>query len=64
MDQNSPYLYPNSLDLAIEEVTKQLITNAYAKYGSTRKVAKELAISQSRASRLIRKFVTGEIKET
>lgn len=64
VDQNSPYLYPNSLDLAIEEVTKQLITNAYAKYGSTRKVAKELSISQSRASRLIRKFVTGNIKVT
>lgn len=64
VDQKTPYLYPASLDLAIEEVTKQLITKAYARLGSTRKVAKELAISQSRASRLIRKFVTGEIKET
>lgn len=45
-----------SLDSIIEEVEKSLITRAYEQHGSSRKVARALKISQSRASRLIRKY--------
>lgn len=45
-----------SLDSVIEEVEKGLITRAYKQHGSSRKVAQALKISQSRASRLIRKY--------
>lgn len=47
-----------SLDSIKEEVERDLIVNAYEKCGSSRKVAKMLNISQSRASRLIYKYIT------
>ena len=49
-------MHPNSLDNAINEVTRTLIRRSYAKHGTTRGVAKDLDISQSKASRLIREF--------
>lgn len=52
----SPYLYPASLDLAIEEVEKNLVISSYKKFKTTRKVASDLSISQTRASKLIRKY--------
>ncbi|MBU7005201.1 sigma-54 interaction domain-containing protein [Phosphitispora fastidiosa] len=45
-----------SLDLALEMVEKKLITRAYEMLKSSYKVAKALNISQSKASRLIRKY--------
>lgn len=44
------------LDLAIELTEKNLISKAYKQLGSSYKVAKMLNISQSKASRLIRKY--------
>ena len=48
----------DSLDEALEAVERQLIIDAYQSYGTSRKVATALNISQSRASRLIRKYTS------
>jgi transcriptional regulator with PAS, ATPase and Fis domain len=45
-----------SLDRAVEALKRTLIRRSYEKWKSTRKVAQDLAISQSRASQLIRKY--------
>lgn len=45
-----------SFDSFIEKVEKDLITKAVEKFGSTRKVAKALMISHSKAARLMRKY--------
>ncbi|MFY0546233.1 TyrR/PhhR family helix-turn-helix DNA-binding protein [Brevibacillus sp. H7] len=47
---------PSSLDAAIEQVERNLIVRSFRKYGSSRKVAQDLKISQTRASKLIRKY--------
>ena len=47
-----------SLDTAMTAVERKLILDSHDKYGSTRKVAVALGISQSRASRLIRKYTS------
>lgn len=47
---------PAALDDALAEVEKQLVTAAYQKLGSTRRVAEHLRISQTKAARLIRKY--------
>lgn len=52
----SPLISAETLDGALEAVERQLILDAIAEYGSSRKVAEALKISQSRASRLIRKY--------
>ncbi|MBI9109589.1 sigma-54-dependent Fis family transcriptional regulator [Maridesulfovibrio ferrireducens] len=52
----SPILGAGSLDEAMQAVERQLIIDAYAEHGSSRKVAVALKISQSRASRLIRTY--------
>ncbi|MBG0791346.1 MAG: sigma 54-interacting transcriptional regulator [Desulfovibrionaceae bacterium] len=45
-----------SLDASLESVERRIILDAKATYGSSRKVAAALGISQSRATRLIRKY--------
>ncbi|MGO0060584.1 sigma-54 interaction domain-containing protein [Brevibacillus fluminis] len=45
-----------SLSVALEELEKQLISQSYDRFKSSRKVAEYLKISQSKASRLIRKY--------
>jgi PAS domain S-box-containing protein len=45
-----------SLDKAMAEMERKLVMDAYNVHGSTRKTAEALNISQSRASRLIRKY--------
>ena len=45
-----------SLDKALEEVEKELVLKAYKELGSSYKVAKALNITQTRASRKIRKY--------
>jgi len=47
----------HSLDDALMEVEKEMIIKAYNELGSSYEVAKHLKISQSKASRLIRKYV-------
>lgn len=51
----------DGLDNIIDEVKKTLIVESYNKNKSSRKVAKELKISQSKASRLIRQYLGDEI---
>lgn len=51
---------PQSLDSAIEQFEKKLVLKTYKRLGSSYKVAQALKISQSRASRLIRKYSAGE----
>ena len=46
------------LDSITSTMQAELIRDTYAKTGSTRKMAAMLGISQSRASRLVRRFVT------
>lgn len=48
-----------SLDAAVSEVEKTIITKAYQKYKSSYEVARALKISQSKANRMIRKYCTG-----
>lgn len=50
-----PNLVP--LDFAVEQVEKKLIIKAYKQLGSSYKVARALNISQSKALRLINKYV-------
>lgn len=45
-----------SFDELIEKVEKELITKAVERFGSSRKVAKALKISHSKAARLMRKY--------
>jgi len=51
---------PFSLDNAVCDVEKSLILQAYKELGSSYEVAKSLDISQSKASRLIRKYFPSE----
>jgi transcriptional regulator with PAS, ATPase and Fis domain len=48
---------PIPLDDAVARVTRELIIKAYSEFGSSYKVAEKLKISQSKANRLIRRFV-------
>lgn len=50
----------NRFDLAISQVERKMIVEAYQKHGSSRKVAQALNISQSRAHRLIEKYCNGK----
>ena len=47
---------PRSLDDALEQVQRKLVRESFQKNRSSRKVAKDLNISQTRASKLIRKY--------
>lgn len=49
---------PIPLDDAVERLTRELIVKTYNALGSSYKVAKTLKISQSKANRLIRRFIT------
>ena len=48
--------FPTSLDGALEELERQMILNSYQKHPSSRGVATDLSISQTRAVKLIRKY--------
>lgn len=54
---------PLSLDDAVSNVEKNLVLQAYKELGSSYEVAKTLNISQSKASRLIRKYFSGQENE-
>ncbi|MCM2534913.1 sigma 54-interacting transcriptional regulator [Neobacillus pocheonensis] len=49
-------ILPSNLDDAIEHVKKTLVLQSYKKYKSSRKVAKDLNISQTRAVKMISQF--------
>lgn len=48
--------FSNSLDAAVESVKRNMIRTSYQKYKSSRKVASDLKISQTKASKLIRQY--------
>ncbi|MCK5605942.1 hypothetical protein KAR91_28855, partial [Candidatus Pacearchaeota archaeon] len=52
------------LKKAVEEVTRQLIVKAYKQWGSSYKVASALHISQTKAYRLLQKFVFKNTKDS
>ncbi|MCT4584573.1 MAG: sigma 54-interacting transcriptional regulator [Peptostreptococcaceae bacterium] len=47
-----------SFDLVVEKFEEDIIKKMYQKHNSTRKLAQVLKISQSKSSRLIRKYIT------
>lgn len=49
-----------SLDDAIANAERELVVASYQQHRSTRRVAKDLQISQSRASRLVRKYLSND----
>jgi transcriptional regulator with PAS, ATPase and Fis domain len=56
------HILPSNLDDAIEHVKKTLVLQSYKKLKSSRKVAKDLNISQTRAVKLISQYC-GDIEE-
>lgn len=56
---NVPYSLPANLDDALEHVKETLVIQSYKKYRSSRKVAKDLNISQTRAAKLINQYCGG-----
>jgi len=52
----TPYIFPSELDQAIEHVKKTLVIQSYKTHKSSRKVAKDLNISQTRAVKLISQY--------
>lgn len=56
----SEVVYSHSLDQVLHDVTNSMVRRSYQRHGSTRGVAMDLNISQSKASRLIREHCRGE----
>ncbi|MFC3882394.1 sigma-54 interaction domain-containing protein [Bacillus songklensis] len=56
VEQVTQLALPTSLDKAIDETKRILIRRSYQTYKSSRKVAKDLDISQTKASKLIREY--------
>jgi transcriptional regulator with PAS, ATPase and Fis domain len=54
--QVTPLALPNSLDKALEETKRTFVRRSYQTCKSSRKVANDLGISQTKASNLIRKY--------
>lgn len=48
--------FPTTLDGVLEELERQMILNSYQKHPSSRGVAADLSISQTRAVKLIKKY--------
>lgn len=53
---NSQFKEPKTMDEAIDTTRKHMIRKSFKKYKSTRKVVEDLQVSQTTASRLIRKY--------
>lgn len=56
VEQFTPFALPASYDKALDETKKFLIRRSYQIHKSSRKVAKDLSISQTKASKLIREY--------
>ncbi|SDM73646.1 PAS domain S-box-containing protein [Fictibacillus solisalsi] len=56
VEQVTQLALPTSLDKAIDETKRFLIRKSYQTFKSSRKVAKDLDISQTKASKLIREY--------
>lgn len=57
------YTLPSNLDDAIEHVKETLVVQSYKKYKSSRKVAKDLNISQTRAVKLINQYCGNSLEK-
>lgn len=55
--------FNKSFDNMVMDYEKKIITSAYNKFSSSYKVANHLNISQSKANRLIRKYVDNKIEQ-
>lgn len=60
IDNQGESLSEESFDNRLDEFKKTIVVDAYNKHKSTRKVAEALNITQSKASRLIREYLTEE----
>lgn len=56
INTQSELLLPETLDDALDQVTRTFVRKSYKKFRSSRKVAKDLNISQTRATKLIRQY--------
>ncbi|PEJ60580.1 histidine kinase [Bacillus sp. AFS002410] len=59
-DQSISIYEENSLDNILEETEKKMIIESYKIHKSSRKVAKDLGLSQTKANKLIRKYCKSE----
>jgi PAS domain S-box-containing protein len=57
ISKDTPVSSQDCFDDRVDEFKKAIVVEAYNKYKSSRKVAKKLKISQSKATRLIRKYL-------
>lgn len=62
INQSLPIKTQGGLDEIVEDYKKNIVLETYDKFKSSRKVASELKISQSKASRLIRQYTGKDIK--
>ncbi|MGM7719659.1 sigma-54 interaction domain-containing protein [Metabacillus sp. Hm71] len=56
VEQVTQFALPTSLDKALDETKRIFVRRSYQTYKSSRKVAKDLGISQTKASKLIREY--------
>jgi transcriptional regulator with PAS, ATPase and Fis domain len=56
LEQVTQIALPTSFDKAVDETKRILIRKSYQTYKSSRKVASDLDISQTKASKLIRQY--------
>lgn len=56
IEDSSNHFSPESLDDAIDQVKAKVVRQSFEKYGSSRKVANDLKISQTQANNLIRRY--------
>lgn len=61
IDKNTDLSSQECFDDMVDEFKRGIVVEAYNKYKSSRKVSKELKISQSKAARLIRQYIDEEI---
>lgn len=54
--EESPEIYTQDFDDAVSEFEKNMLTKAYERYRSSYKVAEALGMTQTKASRLLRKY--------
>lgn len=60
VDSSTEYLEQGSLDEQIDNFTELIIKKSFAKHNTSRKLAKYLNISQTRANNLIRKYINNK----
>ncbi|KAB7705537.1 AAA domain-containing protein [Bacillus aerolatus] len=64
VEQVTQLALPASLDKALDETKRILVRRSYQTYKSSRKVADDLGISQTKASKLIREYCTDLVNKS